>query len=65
MNGKMYFLNQESRQKAYKILTCYNFFFPYGKSCSLTDIEDLGYMIELLEFSGFDISKVLWEEVKD
>jgi len=62
MSGKMYFRDRECRREAYETLGGYNFFFPYGEDCSLGEIDDLEYMIELLEYSGFDMSKVLWKE---
>jgi len=67
MAGKtiFYFRDKEARHKAYNILAGHNFYFPYGPSVSLTDIDEPDYMLELLEAGGFNTAEILVEKPKE
>lgn len=58
-NSIFYFETKEDRNKAYEILRNHNFYFPFGESTSITDVDNADYMLELLSSDGFDISKIL------
>jgi len=55
-----YFRTRDVRAKAYDILAAHNFYYPYGKDNSLTQIDQdqTSYMMELLEHGGIDTAQV-------